>query len=1004
MPSFLRSFFSKLTGAHRLLAFILTATLSTILLAFLAGGWRTGIPIGILVLAVLWLTGPLWKPLEPSKTRIALSSLSVISAVALAVAGKTPEAKPWLTNVITHLGFSGETAEKVLPLDHVTSAFVLAFVLTAVFAINWLARDRSAMQKHPKPIDEDFPEQTYREQLRRYSQVLAGRLATLDDETKWDDYFFAPLEAEVEVNSGRQTRKKIVDLMKALKGERTSRIILVLGDPGSGKSIALRKLAKDLLAEVEKTGRLPVYVNLKEWAHGKQWTEQEPPTKEDLRDFILHSLKAQSLFADQFLGTYFNPMLDRGRFFFLLDSFDEIPAVLDVAEASWLVQYLSKLISEFFVGQDQGRGILASRFYRRPKLNREESATFEIRPFSDLRIHEALMRSGKLRQETVDQLFTTRTELIPVARNPFSAALIRLYAESHGGALPANQLDMFESYIQNRLAGSSGEASRHGLNEEKLIKGATDIAWSMFQAAEIGLEAPISRLAELLPDAQVEPITAVLRYSGLARLSSVPDRRFSFVHRRLNEYFVARRLLDDPASVSLQTIPTDSRYRDALALYCEVGDAKHVSAIADFCWNEIASVQTGDAGTTTTPEQLRAAHCLRFLRDAFRTRPDSLAFLPHLADYIAEKIQPRGDLLAAKLALEATGLLPEPLAEPILVQALEMDNQWLGETALRACRHQKRIGKELEGRLQEYLQGIAVQDFLRRYKEITFSLSLSDAFLRLRRYCALRSADNRILVVTAGFCAAMSPTLVAVAGIPYFLLSPLTGSPRTMHRLWTRRNVYLLARLQIGATLVIAAVSRLFPQAHHVVGWRRLLNPIEMVHGSALIYVIGIYVIIGLAIAPLLDISLVLQRFRWRSIDPAPLGITVAFMAFIGGVVYLASKLALRFQKYATYALTLIFGAFGSYLLLKALPLLLQIRGDREHLRKSQQAAAISRASIAGDFGQFQTTWYRTKYVLWLRDSQAQPIGPWPNGRPNTGDDASTLLAQLDERWLGLEG
>src|SRR5437588_10312196 len=113
MPSFLRNFFSNLTGAQRLLALILVVALSTTLLAFLAGGWQIGIPIGTLVLAILWLTGPLWKPSEPSRTRIALSSLSVISAVALAVAGKTPEAKPWLANVLTHLGLSHETAARV---------------------------------------------------------------------------------------------------------------------------------------------------------------------------------------------------------------------------------------------------------------------------------------------------------------------------------------------------------------------------------------------------------------------------------------------------------------------------------------------------------------------------------------------------------------------------------------------------------------------------------------------------------------------------------------------------------------------------------------------------------------------------------------------------------------------------------------------------------------------------------------------------------------------------
>lgn len=391
--SILEAYFSKLTGTQRLLAFILVVALSATLVAFLAGGWKTGVPIGLLVLAILWLTRPLWTPSShEGNTRVRITSLTVISGVALAVAGKTPEAKPVMCALFEHLGLQHASAQQVAASDRLVSGLVLAFTLIGIFVINWFTRDKSAMHEHPRPLDQDFPEQTYQQQLRRYTEILLNRLTTLDDETRWDDYFFAPLEAEVEVISRRRSMKKIVDLMRALKADRNSRVILVLGDPGAGKSIALRKLAKELMKEVDRTGRLPVYVNLKEWAPERQWSEQAPPTAQELRNFILRTLKAYSVFADQFLGEYFDRMLDRGRFFFLLDSFDEIPAVLDVNEGSWLIQHLSRLITDFFVSQDAGRGIVASRFYRRPKFSRVESATFEIRPFSDMRIHLKLIR------------------------------------------------------------------------------------------------------------------------------------------------------------------------------------------------------------------------------------------------------------------------------------------------------------------------------------------------------------------------------------------------------------------------------------------------------------------------------------------------------------------------------------------------------------------------------------------------------------------------------------
>jgi hypothetical protein len=124
MVSLLDHFFANLTGAQRLLAFILLVTLVTILVAFVAGGWKTGIPVGVIVLTLLWLTGPLWKP-EPSKKRFLLSSLSVTSAVALAIAGKSPEVKSVLIDlVVSRLHVPHEAAHQLAASDRMVSASV----------------------------------------------------------------------------------------------------------------------------------------------------------------------------------------------------------------------------------------------------------------------------------------------------------------------------------------------------------------------------------------------------------------------------------------------------------------------------------------------------------------------------------------------------------------------------------------------------------------------------------------------------------------------------------------------------------------------------------------------------------------------------------------------------------------------------------------------------------------------------------------------------------------
>jgi hypothetical protein len=472
----------------------------------------------------------------PDKPNPVISSLTVVSAVALTILGKDPDSKPLVVRALALLHVPHKAAESVTSSDHVTSAIVTSFALAGIFLANFIGRDRSAMKKHPKHLHIDFPEQTYKQRLKRFTEILTNRLTALDDETKWDDYFFAPLDAEVEISDGSKSRKKVVDLMKALKTENQAKLVLVLGDPGAGKSIALRTLAKELLKEVDRTGRVPVYANLKEWNNRTQGSPA--PTVSDLRAFVLSTLKGQNLFADQFLAEYFDRMFDQGRFFFLLDSFDEIPSVLDTTEASVLIESLSTVRVEFFASQESGRGIIASRFYRRPRLGKDGVAIMEIRPFSDQRIHQALKQSSQMRDETLDELFTLRTELIPVARNPFSAALLRMYAETHAGSLPSKQLDMYESYISSRLTASLPWEEAPSLGIPSIVEAATEIGWAMFNAADIGLEATTTELRRLLPQRDILPILDILRYSGLARLSTSANPRFSFVHRRINEYFV----------------------------------------------------------------------------------------------------------------------------------------------------------------------------------------------------------------------------------------------------------------------------------------------------------------------------------------------------------------------------------------------------------------------------------------------------------------------------------
>jgi len=189
--------------------------------------------------------------------------------------------------------------------------------LIAIFLVNYFSRDTTAMGKHETAIDKDIPDPTFKERMRGVVEALVDDLKSIDNKTNWSMSYFTPLDAEVEVNTGRGRGKSITELLSAIKRSK-ERLFMVLGDPGSGKSVALRKLARDMAAEAEKTGKIPVYINLKEWYEEEKWTEEQPPTVEQLNAFVLRNLKSRDIVTTRFFDKYYYRLYETGRLYFHL--------------------------------------------------------------------------------------------------------------------------------------------------------------------------------------------------------------------------------------------------------------------------------------------------------------------------------------------------------------------------------------------------------------------------------------------------------------------------------------------------------------------------------------------------------------------------------------------------------------------------------------------------------------------------------------------------------------
>ena len=102
---------------------------------------------------------------------------------------------------------------------------------------------------------------------------------------------------------------------------RSQQPILLLGDPGSGKSVTLRQMALDIARRGGLKGslrRLPIYVHLGAYTR----TRGRKPTS--VIEFIKYQLD-NVIPGGKYIAKNFEQMLLAGRLILLFDSMDEMP-------------------------------------------------------------------------------------------------------------------------------------------------------------------------------------------------------------------------------------------------------------------------------------------------------------------------------------------------------------------------------------------------------------------------------------------------------------------------------------------------------------------------------------------------------------------------------------------------------------------------------------------------------------------------------------------------------
>ncbi|UCH96932.1 MAG: NACHT domain-containing protein, partial [Candidatus Aminicenantes bacterium] len=616
------------------------------------------------------------------------------------------------------------------------------------------------------PLFYDAEKKRKRRRRQLFANHIYSEIKRLNTLEAWSDYRFTELEAEVEAEGKgkmfslvpflKRTRKGLRrerSLSKALKSSQ-ERLILLEGDPGSGKSVALRYVAQSMVQKAMEATNIntviPIYINLKELVR----PGETPIDRKLIQSFVFNSLnRVNDRDIEEFLEDEFDEGLRDGTWLFLFDSFDELPEVLSSTEADETIRSYGEAISDFLHGMNQCRGIIASRQFRGP--GRLGWPRFRILPLSEERRLDLIRRANLkpiLEKELIGQLGLAVPEIRSMASNPMFTGLLCEHMKT-GKPFPKNSYNVFETYIANRLNRDEERLwRRFNIKPGDLRSAAESIAFSMNANQQIGLSPTrqILQTALLSVDEKlIEKFNTyldALEFIKLARsetaTASGDSKPFTFSHRRFQEYFATCVVMGDPGKVETRKLLIDARWRETAVTMCQTQPREVLTPLLNESRQIISEIIDKTPGLIENPndyvnespdkekdENVKkeeilpepfswpqgVLHIFGLLQDGFSGHLDDLpGDIKMYAARLILSASEKGTLYDKKWGLEVAGITPHQVLLRLVRNAFAIKSQWLGEVAYRQVARLLEIPKDIANGIRMALLSLFAEKRLNR--------------------------------------------------------------------------------------------------------------------------------------------------------------------------------------------------------------------------------------------------------------------------------------------------
>lgn len=593
---------------------------------------------------------------------------------------------------------------------------------------------------------------------QRFADYIEHEIRQLNSREEWKDYRFTELEAEVEAE-GKQVGFFVLPFFQSTKrGLRrekslsraielsSERLILVEGEPGSGKSVALRhvaeKLAQRSMKDKSIKSVIPLYINLK---------KLERSSKVEINRDLIESFVKQELNRvndrdiEQFLDEEFQKGIQEGTWLFLFDSFDELPEVLSSVDADITIRNYSEAIDNFLSGFNKCRGIIASRQFRGPK--HLGWPRFRILPLESRRWE--LIRKAELEprieKELSGRLRIAPQEIQDMSKNPMFLGIL-CEDMRDGSPFPDNTHSVFENYLEKRLTRDADRLQRRfTLTPAEVRTAAEKVAFCMsidpslgLSPSREGIRGAMDRLGFKLKE-NLDQYLNALEYLKLARseaeIVAGDSQFFTFAHRRFQEYFATCVVLSDLNRINPRQLLTDGRWRETAVVIFQTQPPQVLAPIlaeARYLLDEISSNIPGLINDPVGYVNRQAANKNLSAPKSFSWPPGLLPLLALLQDGFISRINElpddiqvqaarflltassEGTLADQKWSLEVAGITPQPVLLWLLRHGFASESQWLREVAYRQTSRLSQIPDDIGASIRKALVSLFARNRLHK--------------------------------------------------------------------------------------------------------------------------------------------------------------------------------------------------------------------------------------------------------------------------------------------------